>query len=174
MSILKIARMGHPVLRTQARQVDRREIKSPAMQKLVDDMIQTMDEYRGIGLAAPQVHHDLRLFIAVVSGGDGQSDAGVVALFNPQLTVVGSEVAEDWEGCLSIPGIRGLVPRAREISVTAWDRGGDPIEFPATDLSARVIQHEYDHIDGVLFLDRMRDRTSLAYVDQSSESAPAF
>jgi len=145
------------------------------MQKLVDDMIQTMDEYRGIGLAAPQVHHDLRLFIAVVSGNDGQSDAGsVVALFNPQLTVVGSEVAADWEGCLSIPGIRGLVPRAQEISVTAWDRGGDPIELLATGLSARVIQHEYDHIDGVLFLDRMRDRASLAYVDQLSESVPAF
>lgn len=175
MSILKIARMGHPVLRAQARKVDRREIKTPAIQKLVDDMIQTMDEYRGIGLAAPQVHHDLRLFIAVVSDNDGQSDAAtVVALFNPELTVIGSEVAEDWEGCLSIPGIRGLVPRAREISVAALDREGSRLELVARDLSARVIQHEHDHIDGVLFVDRMRDLKSLAYLDQSPGGAPAF
>ena len=145
------------------------------MQTLVDDMIATMQEYRGIGLAAPQVHYDLRLFIAVLPQDGVEPDTDpVIALFNPELTVVGSEVAEDWEACLSIPGIHGLVPRAREITVAAMDRAGNRIEFQARDLYARVIQHEYDHIDGVLFVDRMRDRTSLAYVDQSSESSPAY
>lgn len=145
------------------------------MQTLVDDMIATMREYRGIGLAAPQVHYDLRLFIAVMPQEGVEPDTdGVIALFNPELTVVGGEVAEDWEGCLSIPGIHGLVPRARELTVAAMDREGNRIEFLARDLYARVIQHEYDHIDGVLFVDRMRDRTSLAYVDQSSESSPAY
>ena len=145
------------------------------MQTLVDDMIATMHEYRGIGLAAPQVHYDLRLFIAVLleEGVPPDTDR-VIALFNPELTVVGSEVADDWEGCLSIPGIHGFVPRARAIGVKAMNREGNCIEFQARELYARVIQHEYDHIDGVLFVDRMRDRTSLAYVDQSSESSPAY
>jgi peptide deformylase len=175
MSILKVARLGHPILRAKARKVDRREIRAPQMQGLVDEMIATMHEYRGIGLAAPQIHRDLRLFVVAMLQDGADANAGsVIALFNPELTVVGSEVAEDWEGCLSIPGIQGLVPRARSIGVAAMDREGNRIEFQARDLHARVIQHEYDHIDGVLFLDRMRDRTSLAYTDQASEPPRAF
>lgn len=145
------------------------------MQTLVDDMITTMHEYLGIGLAAPQVHYDLRLFIAAIPhDGIGPDADRVIALFNPELTIVGSEMADDWEGCLSIPGIQGLVPRAQSIGVKAMDREGNRVEFQARDLYARVIQHEYDHIDGVLFVDRMRDRTSLAYFDASAESPPAY
>lgn len=167
--------MGHPILRTKARKVERREINTPAMQQLVDDMLATMHEYRGIGLAAPQVHQDLRLFIAVMFDTTGPDDSGTpIALFNPELAVHEGALVEDWEGCLSIPNIRGLVPRAREITVTGLDRTGNRVELRATDLSARVIQHEYDHIDGVLFLDRMRSLQSLAYVEQRSHSAPAF
>jgi peptide deformylase len=171
MSILKIARMGHPVLRKKARALDRREVKSPATQQLIDDMVQTMTEYHGAGLAAPQVHLDLRLFVAIA---DAENSGAPIVLINPEIVTVGDEVVEDWEGCLSIPDVRGKVPRAREISVRALNRSGERIEFNASDFAARVIQHEYDHIDGVLFLDRMRSLESLSFVNVVSTTAPAF
>ena len=124
MSILKVARMGHPVLREVARGVDSTTVRTPAFQKLIDDMIDTMVEYEGIGLAAPQVHESVRLFVAGVEGsGD---DLKIVPFVNPVVTAVGTETAEDWEGCLSIPDLRGRVPRAREIVVRALEiRGRD-------------------------------------------------
>jgi len=111
------------------------------MQKLVDDMIQTMGEHRSIGLAAPQVHYDLRLYIAFVSHDDRPDTGGVITLSNPELTVIGGDVAEGLEGCPGIPGVHGLAPRAREIGVAALNREGARIEFVARDGSARVIQH---------------------------------
>jgi peptide deformylase len=172
MAILKVARMGHPVLRKKGRALDRRDIKTPAIQQLIDDMIETTAEYHGAGLAAPQVHLDIRLFVAAMEGeNDGRER---MALVNPEITTIGSDLVEDWEGCLSIPDIRGLVPRPREIAVRAFDRHGEPIEFRAHDFPARVIQHEYDHIEGVLFLDRMRSLESLAFLNLTSSRAPAF
>ena len=167
MSILKVARMGHPVLRLKARTLDRQEIKSPAVQKLIDDMIDTMAEYRGVGLAAPQVHHGLRLFVATLDDEDrGEPEARTVVVINPEIAPVGSDTVEDWEGCLSIPDIRGLVPRAREIKLRAYDRKGDRTELRTHDFAARVIQHETDHLDGVLFFDRMRSFESLTFLDE--------
>jgi len=169
MSILKVARMGHPVLRAKARPVDKAEIRSAAVQKLIDDMIDTMAEYHGVGLAAPQVHEALRIFVAAID--DGEEDEGEVtplALINPEITVVGADLVEDWEGCLSIPDVRGRVPRAREIKVRAYDRRGDRLELRAHDFPARVIQHETDHLDGVLFFDRMRTFESLTFLDEYS------
>jgi len=169
MSILKVARMGHPVLRAPARALDRAEIKSQTLQQLIDDMFDTMTEYRGVGLAAPQVHEGVRLFVALVDaddGGDTRSDP--VAIINPEITIVGREVVEDWEGCLSIPDVRGLVPRAKEIKVRAFDRQGERVEISAHDFPARVIQHEADHLDGVLFLDRMGSLGSLTFLDEYS------
>ena len=175
MAILKIARMGHPVLRQKARQLHPKEIGTPAIQRLVDDMLRTMHEYQGIGLAAPQVHEDLRLYLAmVVDDEDSPDTREVVALFNPEISLTKGDAVDDWEGCLSIPGVQGLVPRAREVSVTALDREGQRVDFTARDLSARVIQHEHDHIDGVLFIDRMRDCRSLAFVRESERHAPVF
>jgi peptide deformylase len=171
MSILKVARMGNPVLRKKARALDRQDLKSASVQKLIDDMLRTMIEYHGAGLAAPQVHVDLRLFVAI---GDPENDAEPVVLVNPEITKRSDEIVEDWEGCLSIPDVRGKVPRAREIALRALDRNGDRIEFDARDFAARVIQHEYDHIDGILFLDRMRSLDSLAFVSIASTGAPAF
>lgn len=161
MSILKVARMGHPVLREKARPVEKAEFKDSAFQKLVDDMIETMHEYAGVGLAGPQVHEGLRLFVALLDEGD---DA--VAIVNPEITVVGDEVVEGWEGCLSIPEIRGLVPRSFRIAVHAFDRHGTRIQLDAADYPARVIQHETDHLDGVLFFDRMRGFESLTYLEE--------
>jgi peptide deformylase len=170
MAILKVARMGHPVLRQKARALDRVEIPSPSVQKLIDDMLETMEEYHGVGLAAPQVHAGLRVFVAALGAGEEEEsgDAKHVALINPEITPVGSAVVEDWEGCLSIPDIRGMVPRAKEIQVKAFDRTGARIEITARDFPARVIQHEADHLDGVLFFDRMRSFETLTFLDEYS------
>jgi len=166
MSILKVARMGHPVLRAKARPLDKAEIRGAAIQTLIDDMIETMAEYHGVGLAAPQVHEGVRLFVAALDEGDVEEPGEPIAVINPEIIVVGSDVVEDWEGCLSIPDIRGRVPRAREIKVRAMDRTGARIELSAHDFPARVIQHETDHLDGVLFFDRMKSLASMTFLDE--------
>jgi peptide deformylase len=170
MAILKVARMGHPVLRAKARAIARGDIKSAAVQKLIDDMIETMVEYHGVGLAAPQIHESVRLFVAAVPGDDGAKtdDRQPLVLINPEIAPVGGETVEDWEGCLSIPDIRGRVPRAREIKVRALDRHGEKLELRAHDFPARVIQHETDHLDGVLFFDRMKSFETLTFLDEYS------
>ena len=169
MSILKVARMGHPVLRTKARAIDRSEITTAPIQKLIDDMLDTMAEYHGVGLAAPQVHEGLRIFVASLDAGeDGDEHAEPHVIINPEISVVGSDVVEDWEGCLSIPDVRGRVPRAREIRLRALDRNGGRLELKAHDFPARVMQHETDHLDGVLFFDRMRSFESLTFLDEYS------
>ena len=164
MSILKIARMGHPVLRTPARPLDSSEIQSASIQKLIDDLFETMTEHQGIGLAAPQVHEGLRVFVAGVDDRDDPMPR--IALINPEVTQLGPTIEEDWEGCLSIPDIRGRVPRAQEIRVVAVDRDGKSVTMTATGLPARVIQHETDHLDGILFLDRMKSLDSLTFFDE--------
>jgi peptide deformylase len=168
MSILKVARMGHPVLRQKARHVNPSDIKSAVFQQLIDDMIETMEEYSGIGLAAPQVHENVRLFVAGYDREDGDPDFPRIVLIDPVITVVDDTLVEDWEGCLSIPEIRGRVPRAREIRVAALDRDGRTIELKARNFIARVIQHETDHLDGVLFLDRMKSFETLSYLEEFS------
>lgn len=173
MSILKVARMGHPVLRAPARALNASEVKSPRMQQLIDDMFETMREYQGIGLAAPQVHESLRLFVAGFAPAGEEDDdqeeserVPLMALINPEIAAIGDGVAEDWEGCLSIPDIRGKVPRARQILVHAYDRRGKRIELRAGGYTARVIQHETDHLDGILFFDRMRSFDTLTFLDE--------
>ena len=177
MSILKVARMGHPVLRARAKAINPGDIKSPRMQQLIDDMFETMREYQGVGLAAPQVHVPLRLFVAGFSPEPGlepdedeedrdQERVPLMALINPEITPVGSALDEDWEGCLSIPDIRGKVPRALEIQVKAYDRNGRRVEMRVRGFTARVIQHETDHLDGVLFLDRMESFDTLTFLDE--------
>ena len=172
MSILKIARMGHPALRTKARAIERGELTSPTVQRLIDDLLETMIEYRGVGLAGPQVHVGLRVFVAALDAGEGgepEADpADPLVLINPEITPIGGDVVEEWEGCLSIPDIRGRVPRAREIKLRAFDRKGDRLEIHAHDFPARVIQHETDHLDGILFFDRMRSLETLTFLDEYS------
>jgi peptide deformylase len=170
MSILKVARMGHPVLRAKTRPLDRNEIGHATIQKLIDDMIETMTEYHGVGLAAPQVHEEVRLFVAALNQGSDDEDtpSEPIVLVNPEITRIGGDIVEDWEGCLSIPDIRGRVPRAREIKVRALDRTGAKVELRAQNFGARVIQHEADHLDGILFFDRMRSFESLTFLDEYS------
>jgi len=171
MSILKVARMGHPVLRTRARELERAELKDAAVQALIDDMIDTMHEYHGVGLAAPQIHSGLRIFVAAIAPEDEEPlppDAAPLVFINPVITPVVSELVEDWEGCLSIPDIRGRVPRAREIRLRGLNRDGERLDMMLRDFPARVAQHETDHLDGILFFDRMRTFESLTFPDEYS------
>jgi peptide deformylase len=173
MSILKVAHMGHPVLRAKARPLSPSDIKHPALQNLIDDMMDTMSEYHGVGLAAPQIHESLRIFVGLLEpvkpeAGKDAPDPEPVAVINPEITAVGNEIIEDWEGCLSIPDIRGRVPRAKEIRLRGLSREGGRIDIALKDFPARVAQHEADHLDGVLFFDRMRTFESLTFLDEYS------
>jgi peptide deformylase len=159
--------MGHPVLRERARPLDKSDIKSAAIQQLIDNMIDTMHEYHGVGLAAPQVHEGLRVFVALLDEDpDAKSEAAV--LINPEIAPNGSALEEGWEGCLSIPDIRGMVPRYTDIRLKALDRAGRTIELPLKNFPARVAQHETDHLDGVLFFDRMKSFNTLTFLDEYS------
>ena len=164
--------MGHPVLRAKALPVPPDQIPTAPIQRLIDDMFETMREYSGIGLAAPQVHQGVRLFVAGLREADvgaaipDDGEMPYLALINPELTLVGEPDHGGWEGCLSIPDIRGLVPRAQSVHVQAFDRTGRRVSFTASGLPARVIQHENDHLDGVLFFDRMKSFESLAFMEE--------
>jgi peptide deformylase len=131
-----------------------------------EDLIHTMLEEQGVGLAAPQVAEPLRLFAYWVPGADDVGDVAPMVLVNPELRAIGDELVDGWEGCLSIPGLRGVVPRFRRIKVKARTVDGEPVSMTADSFHARVIQHEYDHLDGVVFLDRMTSTLSLAFEDE--------
>ncbi|HEX2443519.1 MAG TPA: peptide deformylase [Vicinamibacterales bacterium] len=164
MSILKVARMGHPVLRRPARPLQPSELRSPEVQRLIEDMIDTMKEYHGIGLAAPQVHESLRIFVA--GSSDAEAGLPLIVVVNPEITPIGSDTVEDWEGCLSIPDVRGKVPRARQIQLRGLDREGRRLDMKVAGYTARVMQHETDHLDGILFFDRMRSFETLSFLEE--------
>jgi len=159
--------MGHPVLRQRARPLGKPDLRNPLVQKLIDDMIDTMHEYNGVGLAAPQVHEDLRIFVGLLDEAT-DDDSEPIALINPEITALTAEKADGREGCLSIPEIYGTVPRHVDIAVKALDRTGAPIELQLKGFPARVAQHEADHLDGILFLDRMTSMASLSYSSEYS------
>ena len=167
MAILKVARLGHPVLREKAADVELADIKAGKFNALIDDMIETMHEYHGVGLAAPQVHEGLRLFVALLDE-DPDSKSEATAIINPEIVPNGADQREGWEGCLSIPDIRGMVPRFSDITVAALDRHGRRVERRLKDFPARIAQHETDHLDGVLFFDRMSSLVSLTYLEEYS------
>jgi peptide deformylase len=167
MSILKVARMGHPVLRERARPLDKSDIKSAVVQKLIDDMIDTMHEYHGVGLAGPQVHEGLRMFVALLDD-EPDSKSPAVVVINPEIIPNTPATEEGWEGCLSIPDIRGMVPRYTDITLKAIDRDGRSVDLKLKNFAARVAQHETDHLDGVLFFDRMKSMQSLTFLDEYS------
>jgi peptide deformylase len=158
----EVIRLGHPILRTVADPVPEEWFSSGRLQELASGLVQTMLAEDGVGLAAPQVAEPLRLFAYWVpdSGGEGVRPT---VLINPSIRVVGDEIEEGWEGCLSIPGLRGVVPRASRIKVKARSVEGEELSLTADSFQARVIQHEYDHLDGIVFLDRMTSTRSLAF-----------
>jgi peptide deformylase len=206
MPIRTIVRLGHPTLRTVARALEPGRIGEPAIQELIDDMIETMRAAHGVGLAAPQVGTSLQIFVYELAAPpppppasppapdqvlarDGRDDqdhqdddaqesrppeperapAAAIPLHvvvNPMLTPQAGELVYDWEGCLSIPGLRGLVPRHPAVRVRGLDRQGQPLDYAAQGFEARIIQHENDHLNGVVFLDRMRDLKALAFREE--------
>jgi len=167
MAILKVARLGHPALRQKALPVPVAEIGSPETQRLIDDMVETMREYNGAGLAAPQVHVLRQVCVIEVSGNPRYPEAPAIpltVLINPVLTPLTDEMEDGWEGCLSVPDMRGKVPRFTSVRLDAYDRGGRRIEGEAKEFFARVIQHETDHLHGMVYLDRMRDLSTLTHL----------
>jgi peptide deformylase len=166
MAILKVARLGHPVLRKVAERVDPASLRTSAVQRLIDDMIETMREYDGAGLAATQVHTLKQIAVLEVLGNPRYPDAPAVPLMvlvNPVVTPLTDEMEEGWEGCLSVPGLRGVVPRYTRIRYGGFDPDGRAIDREAEGFHARVVQHECDHLIGRLYPTRMRDLTKLGY-----------
>ncbi len=167
--ILKVSRLGHPVLRAVAQAVAPERISTPEFQRLLDDMVDTMREYNGVGLAAPQIHLPLRVAVLEVERHPRYPEMPPVPLMflvNPALAPLERDTLEDWEGCLSIPELRGIVPRYRRLRVTALGRRGEALDFVASDFHARVIQHENDHLNGEVYLDRMPNLRSLAFLGE--------
>ncbi|MBN2371573.1 MAG: peptide deformylase [Vicinamibacteria bacterium] len=172
MSILKIARLGHPVLRAAARPLTKSQIRAENVQRLIDDMIETMREYGGVGLAAPQVHVEARIAVIEAPPRDESEPSATTILVNPVVIPLDDKCLVDWEGCLSIPDLRGEVPRAARIGVEAQDRQGRALVFEAAGFLARVVQHECDHLEGVVFLDRMPDLRSLSFIREQERFSP--
>ena len=169
MSLLKVARLGNPVLRRIAEEIPAAQIASQELQQLMDDMIVTMREYDGVGLAAVQVHEAKQIAVLEVADNPRYPQKPRVPLsilINPKITPLSQETEEDWEGCLSITDLRGRVPRYKTIRVQALGRDGKGLDFVATGFHARVIQHEWDHLNGRVFLDRMADLSTLTYLQE--------
>jgi peptide deformylase len=169
MAILKIARMGHPVLLQKAKPVA--DPGAPEIRRLVADMIDTMMDAPGVGLAAPQVYQPLRLFVFRVPGGRATQDPDDTplentVLINPTIDLIGEDRAMAWEGCLSIPGMRAAVPRATRIRYRGVDCDGTVTEREVTGFHARIVQHEYDHLDGILYTMRMTDFRYFGFTDE--------
>src|SRR5688572_9541842 len=152
--ILKVARIGHPVVRIRTEVLPSKRLTSPDVQRLIRDMVDTMHEYDGVGVAAPQVHISLRVAVIEVPASDERSRAAVplTVLVNPVVKPLGDEKVDGWEGCLSVPDLRGVVPRWRRVELSARDQDGRPYTVVAEDFFARVIQHECDHLDGQVYL----------------------
>jgi len=160
--IRQIAQLGQPVLREEAKRIA--DPKDPAVQALIDDMMATVVDANGVGLAAPQVFESQSLFIIASSPNPrypSAPDLEPIALINPEIVWASNEKEKGWEGCLSIPGLRGIVPRFRKIGVRYLTRTGELREDEFANFIARVFQHEYDHLQGVVFLDRMDSPTEL-------------
>jgi peptide deformylase len=161
--LLEIVRLGHPALRAPAEEVPEDWFGTGRLADLGLAMVHTMIEEQGVGLAAPQVAEGLRLFTYWVPESDEHPEIAPMILVNPEVRATGDDVEEGWEGCLSIPGLRGLVPRAHRVKVKARTVEGDTVSLTADGFHARVIQHENDHLDGIVFLDRMTSSRSLAF-----------
>ena len=164
MTLLKIAQIGHPILRQRAREVTREELASPAMQAFIDDLVATMRDANGAGLAAIQVHEPVRIVAVEVENNPRypfKPRIPLTVLVNPVIEPLGQETFENYEGCLSVPNLRGVVDRHAEVRVTGWDRHGAPFDRVYRGLSAGTFQHEADHLDGVIFVDRVKDPRTL-------------
>ena len=167
MAILKVSRLGHPVLRERASDVEIKDIKAGKFRPLIDDMIETMHAYDGVGLAGPQVHLPLRIFVFEVPERAAKrrkvEQVGVGVFFNATYEGIGDSKITDWEGCLSVPFLGGEVPRFRKVRLKGIDHEGEEATVEIEGFTARIFQHEVDHTDGHIYLDRMPDLKTLGY-----------
>ena len=164
MTLLKIATIGHPLLRERSREVSLQELGSAQVQTLIDDLIETMRDASGAGIAAPQCYRLLRICVIEVKGNPRYPhlpDIPLLVLVNPVITPLSPETFDNYEGCLSVPNLRGLVARHTHVKLAYTDRAGQPIEREVRGLAACILQHECDHLDGTLFVDRVKDPRSL-------------
>ena len=167
MAILKVARLGHPVLRQPAQPVPPEAIRSAEIQRFIDDMVETMREYDGAGLAANQVHALRQIAVIEVQKNPRYPDAPEIPLtvvINPVVTPLTDDKENGWEGCLSVPDLRGVVPRFTSVRLECLDRDGAPVNLVAKDFFARVIQHETDHLNGIVYVDRIADMRTLSHI----------
>ena len=174
MAVLKVAKLGNPILRQMSKQVNLKELadQQGELQSFIDDMIDTMREENGVGLAAPQVNRSQQIVVLEYENNErypDESSIPLTVLVNPVLSGYGEEKVLGWESCLSLVDFRGLVPRSTSVTLKAYDRDGDRIEKRATGFEAVVLQHEIDHLNGKVFLDRMEDLTKLAYQEEFEE-----
>ena len=169
MSLRKIATLGHPILRQTAHALSREELASPAIQTLIDDLVETMRDANGAGLAAPQIYEGLQICAIEVNDNPRypyKPNIPLTILVNPKLTPQSDATFLNYEGCLSVPNLRGQVRRHAEIRVQAWDRQGQDLDFVARGITAGTYQHEVDHLCGVIFVDRIVDSKSLCTWEQ--------
>jgi peptide deformylase len=166
-AIRKIARLGHPVLRQVAHPVPEEAITGDEVQRLIKDLLDTVLEYEGVGLAAPQIFDSRRVFVMYEGTGDDRVPRPRPTVWvNPQLTFADDDIVDGWEGCLSIPDLRGQVGRHRSVLVTGFDAQGRARRVRYEGFPAIVAQHEYDHLDGIVFVDRMSDMHSLSFLKE--------
>lgn len=166
--VYQVVRLGHPALRQKSAKVDLARVKDSKFQKLIDDMIATMRAYEGVGIAAPQIGLPEAIFCVEVQSSRRYPDMPnipVYTVINPKLSVTDDSQVRMMEGCLSIPDLRGDTPRARAVRLEGFDRHGRPLAFEAKGFHARILQHEYDHLQGYVYLDRVKDRKSLCYLE---------
>jgi peptide deformylase len=172
MAVRKIIRMGHPTLRRPARPLEDSEIGSDAVHRLVVDMIETLHDYGGIGLAAPQINEPIRLAIIELPGGLSRygelPEIPLTVFVNPEIEVLDPTEAGYWEGCLSVPGLRGFVSRPQHVRVKARTLANETLEMELTGFPATVFQHEFDHLDGKLYIDRITDSELLMFEEEYS------
>jgi peptide deformylase len=169
MAVLKIAKLGNPVLRQVAEPVDLNDLAESPMQTFIDDMIETMHHEGGVGLAAPQVNRSIQIVVLEYAENERYPDEvsiPLTVLVNPVLSDYSKETKEGWESCLSLSDFRGLVPRSTTVTLNAYDREGNKIQKTVSDFEAVVLQHELDHLKGFVFLDRMKDLTQLSYNEE--------
>lgn len=165
---LDIVRLGHPVLRTPAKAVPPGEIGGDGVQALVDRLVATMRAAGSVGLSAPQIGDGRQVFVYEVPDDPAYPEGPVPlrVVINPMIQTQPGRLVHDWEGCTSVPGLRGLVPRLPEVRLRGLDRNGAALDSTVSGIESRIVQHEYDHLNGIVFLDRMRDLKSLAYTEE--------
>ena len=161
MSILKIARLGHPGLLQKCKPI--KDITSVRVKKIIHDMTETMLDAKGIGLAAPQVHINKQIIIFRNPEDDIEKQIRITALINPSISKINSKTDNKWEGCLSIPGMQGLVRRFKKIKYSGFDLDGKVIENEVESLHARVVQHEVDHLNGILYTSRLANKNAFGF-----------